>query len=70
LEHPSGLREITGVRIVSPWLEETTLTHAMTRAGVISSKTAREHLLELQFDGGLHGKRMDFRPDLPLVFTW
>ena len=70
LEHPSGLREITGVRIVSPWLEETTITHAMTRAGVISSKTAREHLLELQFDGGLHGKRMDFRPDLPLVFTW
>lgn len=70
LEHPSGLREITGVRIVSPFLEETSITHAMTRAGVISSKIGPEHLLELEFDSGRQGKRMDFRPELPLVFSW
>jgi hypothetical protein len=70
LEHASGFHEITRVRIVSPSLPETSITHAMTRAGVISSKTGPEHLLELEFDGGGQEKRMDFRPDLPLVFTW
>ena len=45
------------------------ITHAMTQAGVISSKIGPEHSLELEFDGGRQEKRMDFRPDLPLVFT-
>ena len=70
LEHPSGFREITGVCIVSPSLQETSVTHAMARAGVISSKIGPEHLLELEFDGGGQEKRMDFRPDLPLAFSW
>lgn len=70
LEHSSGFREITGVRVVSPVLEETSITHAMTRAGVIRSNTAPQHLLELEFDGGGQAKRMDFRPDLQLIFSW
>ena len=70
LEHPSGLREMTGVRIVSPLLEESSLTHAMTLAGVIGSNTGPEHLLELQFDCGRQSRSMDFRPDLPLIFNW
>jgi len=70
MEHPLGLREITGVRIVSPSLQETSITNAMTRAGVISSKIGPEHLLELKFDGGRQEERMDFRPDLPLAFSW
>jgi len=70
LEHPCGLREITGVRIVSLSLQETSITHAMMHAGVISSKMGPEHLLELEFDGGRREKGMDFRPDLPLVFSW
>ena len=70
LDHPSGFREITGVRIVSPSLQESWVTRRMTRAGVISSKIGPEHLLELDFDGGGQEKRMDFRPDLPLVFSW
>jgi len=70
LEHPSGLREMTNVRIVSPLLEETSLTNAMTLAGVIGSNNGPAHLLELQFDGGRQAKSMDFRPDLPLIFNW
>jgi hypothetical protein len=70
LEHPAGFREITGVRIVSPSLQETSITRAMTRAGVISSTIGPEHLLELEFDGGRQEKRTDFRPELPLVFSW
>jgi hypothetical protein len=70
LEHPSGFREITSVRIVSPSLQETSITHAMTRASVVSSKIGPVHLLELEFDGDRQERRMDFRPDLPLAFSW
>ncbi len=70
LDHPAGLRDITAVRIVCPSLEQTSLTFAMTHAGVISSNTGPEHLLEVQFDGGQQAQRVDFRPDLPLVFRW
>jgi len=70
LEHPAGLREITTVRVVCPLLEKTSLTLAMTHAGVISSNTGPENLLELQFDGCHQDRSMDFRPDLPLVFRW
>jgi hypothetical protein len=37
---------------------------------VISSNTGPEHLLELEFGGGPEAKHMDFRPDLPLIFSW
>jgi hypothetical protein len=70
LEHPSGFREITNVRVVSPVLDETSITRTMTQAGVISSNTGPEHLLELEFDGCHQEKRKDFRPDLPLCFRW
>ena len=70
LEHPCGFRDVTGVRIVAPELEEGSLTLAMARAGVITSNTGPERLLELVFDGNNAGESMDFRPDLPLVFRW
>jgi hypothetical protein len=40
------------------------------RAGVIGWDPGREHLLELQFDGGRRANRVDFQPDLSLVFHW
>ena len=70
LEHPSGFQEVTSVCIVSPQLPETSLTVAMARIGVIDLDIGLEHLLELAFDGAPHGKRMDFRPGLPLIFHW
>jgi hypothetical protein len=70
LEHPSGLRDLTGVRIVCPSLQKTSLTLAMTHAGVISSGAGSEHRLELLFDCGRRANRTDFRPDLPLIFHW
>jgi hypothetical protein len=70
LDHPSGLREVSGVGIVGPRLKETSVTAAMARIGVIGWNAGREHLLEVSFDGALQANRMDFRPDLPLVFHW
>ena len=68
LEHPAGLREITGVSIGCPDAKETSVTSVMARNGVVALQTGVEHLLELQFDGGLRGTTLDFRPDLPLTF--
>jgi hypothetical protein len=70
LEHAIGFREITCVRISSPWLDATTLTRVMASTGVVPCGNGAEHLLELEFDGNLNGGRADFRPDLPLVFLW
>ena len=68
LDHPAGCREITNVLIGCPGMEETSVTRAMALNGVIALQTGVEHLLELQFDGGLRGRTLDFRPALPLVF--
>jgi hypothetical protein len=70
LEHSSGVRNISGVGIGCPLLKKTSLTLAMTRAGLISSHTGSEHLLELLLDGSRESNFMDFRPDLPLVLRW
>ena len=70
LDHPSRLREITSVRVVSPHLNETSLTVAMARDKVIALDTGLDHLLELTFDGTSPTNHRDFRPDLPLVFRW
>jgi hypothetical protein len=70
LDHSSGLRDISGVGIGCPLLERTSLTLAMTHAGVITSHTGTDHLLELLFDSSRQSNCMDFRPDLPLVFRW
>jgi hypothetical protein len=70
LDHPSGFHEVTGVCLVSPQLKESSLTVAMARIGVTGWNAGPEHLLELTFDGAPRAKRMDFRPDLPLIFHW
>jgi glyoxalase-like protein len=70
MEHASGFREVTGVRVVCPSLAESSVTRRMARAGVIDACAGSEHLLELHFDHGDQGKSMDFRGDLPLIFRW
>ncbi len=70
LDHPAGLREITGVRIVCPSLAESSVTGAMVRMGVISLEAGLEHFIQLQFDNGGQNRAVDFRPDLPLIFRW
>ena len=68
LDHPAGLREITGVRMGCPVAREGSVTRAMADRGVIAIETGVPHLLELQFDGGRRGTMLDFRPALPLIF--
>jgi hypothetical protein len=70
LKHPTGLRELTGLRLCSPPVERTAVTSAMARAGIISWQADEDHLLELEFDENKNGNRTTFRPDLPLLFRW
>jgi hypothetical protein len=70
LQHAAGFRELTGLRLVSPALAEGSTTLAMARLGIISWQPGDDYGLELEFDGGAHGERADFRPSLPLTFRW
>ena len=70
MEHPAGLREITGVRLSCPSLAEASVTAVMASEGVIACQVGKEHQLELEFDGQRIGRHADFRPDLPLVFRY
>ena len=70
MEHASGFREITDVRVVCPSLAESPATQAMARAGVIGASAGPEHLILLHFDGGTQARSMEFRPELPLIFYW
>jgi hypothetical protein len=63
-------RTITGVRLIGPPLNRRSLTQAMARRRLIELATGREHRVELEFDRGGAGKRVDLRPDLPVVLRW
>jgi hypothetical protein len=70
IEHPAGLRRVSGVRISyhQPGPPSAPLQE-LTRLG-IASFAEGEPLLELTFDGGSVGQSQDFRPTLPLVLHW
>lgn len=68
--HPIGFQTVTGLRLVSPPLDETSLTRTMARQQVISLDSAPEYRMELEFDEGQKGASLDLRPALPLVCRW
>jgi hypothetical protein len=71
LDHAVGFREVTGVRFTAPRLgTESETARRTASAASLTGTQAREHLLEMTFDGGSQGKARDFRPILPLIFRW
>lgn len=71
VDHPSGLREISSLRVTLPMTEK--LSHSaecIDRTGLVTLVAGAGHLLELGFDGQTVGHSHDFRPELPLVFHW
>ncbi|HUG17064.1 MAG TPA: VOC family protein [Thermomicrobiales bacterium] len=71
VEHPLGLRQMTGVHVVSAGCElPSDSLRAVQRQGIVSVSQGEGHLLELTFDGGQRGKAADLRPELPLVVSW
>jgi hypothetical protein len=67
-EHPAGIREITRVTLHTPVPLRSAAAQTVVDAGVIHSASAPAYGLEIEFDGKPTGRRVDFRPALPLTF--
>jgi Glyoxalase-like domain len=70
VEHPIGIREITGLNLTSRVPLLSVASRRIVEAGVLSFQEGAGPLLEIEFDGNLHEEIADFRPVLPLVFRF
>ena len=68
VEHPIGIREITGLTLTNPAPLHSFASRKVVESGIIATRTGATPLLEIEFDGGLIDEHMDFRPHLPFVF--
>jgi Glyoxalase-like domain len=67
-EHPIGIREITRLTLHSPVPIRSSVSQILAGAGIVHIEMGPSYLLEIEFDGGRRKQRIDFRPDLPMVF--
>jgi hypothetical protein len=68
IEHPIGIREITGLTLTSPVPLRSPVAQRIVKSGVLSVRTGARSLLEIEFDSNRRKEHVDFRPHLPLVF--
>jgi hypothetical protein len=68
IEHPIGLREITGLILTTPAPLRSEASQKMIEKGILETRVGAASLLEIEFDRKLRGQPMDFRPHLPFVF--
>jgi hypothetical protein len=68
IEHPIGIREITGLTLTSPVPLRSPVAQRILESGILSARMGAISLLEIEFDSNQRKERVDFRPHLPLVF--
>jgi hypothetical protein len=68
VEHPAGLREITGLTLHTPSPLVSEASHIIEGKRVLSTRAASESVLEIEFDGNRGKRSHHFRPALPLIF--
>ena len=68
IEHPIGIREITGLTLTTPVALRSNVSQKIVESGILATRTGATSLLEIEFDGNRRKERMDFRPHLPFVF--
>jgi hypothetical protein len=68
IEHPIGIREITGLTLTTPVPLRSNVSQKIVESGVLATRTGATSLLEIEFDGNRRKEQMDFRPHLPFVF--
>ena len=68
IEHPVGIREITGLTLTSPVPLRSPVAQKIAESGVLSARIGATSLLDIEFDGNWKKQQMDFRPHLPLIF--
>jgi Glyoxalase-like domain len=70
MAHPIGLQEITRVTLITPAPHPPSPElQTLIDMRQIQIQAGAAYCLELGFDGETQGKRLDFRPDLPLVVS-
>lgn len=71
LEHRTGFRELTAVRIQGPTMEHPSAElEALARTGLVELAPEEVHRMEIGFDGETQGRSTDFSPVLPLTLRW
>ena len=68
IEHPVGIREITGLTLTSPVPLLSPVAQRIVESGVLSVRTGATSFLEIEFDSKRRKEHVDFRPQLPFVF--
>ena len=68
IEHPIGIREITGLTLATPVPLGSKASQKIVEREILATRTGETSLLEIEFDGKRRKEQMDFRPHLPLVF--
>jgi len=68
VEHPIGIREITGLTLTTPVPLRSNASQKIVDVGILATRTGSASLLEIEFDGNRRKEQMDFRPHLPFIF--
>jgi len=68
VEHPIGVREITGLTLTTPVPLRSGASQVALENRILSSRDGPKPQLEIEFDGGRRNRIADFTPHLPLVF--
>jgi hypothetical protein len=68
IEHPIGIREITGLTLTTPVPLRSNASVKIVESGILATQTGTTSLLEIEFDANRRKQQMDFRPYLPFVF--
>jgi len=67
LDHPVGVRQITGLELTTPAPLASAAAAALVRSGVLSIRMGTQYRLDVEFDRKQRHEVADFRPYLPLV---
>ncbi|MEG3850551.1 hypothetical protein QT971_25660 [Microcoleus sp. herbarium19] len=62
---------MTRLTFVSPYANRLSLEmQGMVNSNLLQLQQGETYRVELGFDGEQQGKQADFRPELPLIFSW
>ena len=68
IEHPNGLREITGLILTTPVPISSAASECIVENKILSIREGLKPMLEVEFDGAQRQQTKDFSPLLSLVF--
>lgn len=68
VEHPLGVREMTGLVLTGPAKLGSRAAKAAIDSGVLSESVGPKFHLQIEFDGGRTNRMVQLEPHLPLTF--